>query len=501
MHMCKCEVEGCNFDAWEAEKKCVLHCDKDYGLEADNEKLFCRFYEDFNEYVIRKQPQTTIKNIEINKVIFPNSNDENQYHFFKIIKDFHCILFIDCIFFGEEITKYMKSTTSLYYEKCMFHNKWNVYGKERIEADNKLTYKECIFENDFTYLPPKESNKIKIKGEDYYEPLFIDCEFKKNLSFKNVTFETQIFKNSNSFKGEIGSFKLDGCKIEKKSKFILNNHKIDKFELKNTEFEAKFEFKKNQVNNFYIHNTNFGEDLVVDMYETKFTKFHIEKSIFQGFVGFEKCTFSTIGYDKDDQVAKFTYATFLSFINFRNAKFYGGLDLENTNLKESPNFLNIEVNEEFSNRETFRIIKDAFDSVGNNLEGNKYFAYEMRQYRRELKKSGKCSEKFIFWLNWIISDFGQSYVQPIIGMIIAASAFYGLTLGYEYNIIYCLFDDSDINERIYEASKHINSFAKCILPLGKFLKEGMEFLSVIFYIIYVSLTWQTLVALKRHTKR
>ena len=56
-------------------------------------------------------------------------------------------------------------------------------------------------------------------------------------------------------------------------------------------------------------------------------------------------------------------------------------DLENINLKESPNFLNTKIEPKNTNRETFRITKDSFDKIGNHIEANKFFVYEMKKHK------------------------------------------------------------------------------------------------------------------------
>lgn len=525
MSSSKCEIEDCKFETWEKGTKCVLHCNKNNELEENSLKLFTSFYNILAEYVANQVDFSKISihtisgrddfiqniksdvdekidiSININKVIFPNAERKDSYYFFKILKKIHKIFFIDCEFFGKELAGGIKSDLDIFYDTCIFHNEWIICNENNIV--NGAAYYKCLFKENVKYLPFLDNTDINANKFELNYTLFWDCELEKRVTFSNVKFNAPVFYHlgeENEFKGKIDTIYFDNCTITEKSKLVINNHKIGRFILKDTEVKAKFEFKKNEVEEFFIYNSNFEKDLVVDMYETKFSKFNISKSIFEGFVGFEKCVFSTKNYDINDQIAQFTYATFLSFVNFRNAKFYGGLDLENTNLKESPNFLNIEVNEKFSNRETFRIIKNAFDSVGNNLEGNKFFAYEMRKYREELKNTDKHAEKIIFFLNEKISNFGQNYVRPIILIIVTAIVFLLLTPEYEYNVLY-LFDNECLNFDLMIASEFFNGLAKSILPLHKFLKEGMEFLSLIFYIIYVSLTWQTLVALKRHTKR
>lgn len=516
--MAKCEIEGCEIDTWDQETKCVLHCNKSNELEHSDSSLNVLFDDSLWRYIAHKKDlghllnlniknsnglidvlqknKSLNENIVLKEIIFPNSNKEiSQY--FNVLRCFKSVTFFECQFFGKELAGTIKDNLKLFYDTCIFHNEWIIRDKNN--TVNGAAYFRCVFKENVKYIPV-------LDNADKYElnySLFWDCEFKKRVAFTDVVFNAPIFYYliENEVKGKIDTLCFENCTITDKSKLVINNHEIGSFTLKDTEVNAKFEFKRNEIGEFFIYNSNFKKDVVVDMYETKFSKFNITKSIFEGFVGFEKCIFGVKDYDKNDQIATFTYATFLSFVNFRNAKFYGGLDLENTNLKESPNFLNIEINEKHSNRETFRIIKDAFDSVGNNLEGNKFFAYEMRKYREELNKTDKCAEKFIFFLNEKISNFGQSYVRPIVLMIITAIVFSLLTFGYEHNVLYLLSDNECLNFDLMIASGILNGLAKSILPLHRFLKEGMEFLSVIFYIIYVSLTWQTLVALKRHTKR
>lgn len=89
--------------------------------------------------------------------------------------------------------------------------------------------------------------------------------------------------------------------------------------------------------------------------------------------------------------------TFLSFVNFRNATFNSGLDLENANLKEMPNFLNVKLLSNNTNRETLRIIKHSFDKVGNHIEANKYFSLEMERHKNDMAGESWSQEKIVFF--------------------------------------------------------------------------------------------------------
>ncbi|KGJ97233.1 hypothetical protein, partial [Colwellia psychrerythraea] len=233
-------------------------------------------------------------------------------------------------------------------------------------------------------------------------------------------------------------------------------------------------------------------------YKTKFNQFNLSRSIFEDFTSFEECEFGTKGVN--GSVIKFEFATFLSFANFRKAKFHNGLDFEQANLKESPNFLNAEINEQFTNRETFRIIKDSFDKIGNQIDANKYYSYEMRKYKEELKAAKTLStERLVFWFNENVSKFGSSIGKPFLLMLTCAVIYYLLVLGYEGNCLYKIYEPA--NKYISAFMTQANIFSKGVPPYGRFLKEGMEFVTLIFHAFFLIFTWHFIVAIKRCTKR
>lgn len=86
---------------------------------------------------------------------------------------------------------------------------------------------------------------------------------------------------------------------------------------------------------------------------------------------------------------------------FRNAKFHKGVDLSKSNFNyvAGANFLGCEIEdnkkEKVTNRETFRVIKHCFDSIGNHLEANKFFAEEMKAKKRELMGPLNLLQRFL----------------------------------------------------------------------------------------------------------
>ena len=477
-----CSINECNLDVYDGYDECILHCSKS---ELDFFKIRFDFYNSLEDYVANNSIGGN-DFCHFFRIAFPKPDIQSKINYAKILNTLKQIHFDNCHFF----TSYIESSGSeLFFQDCIFHERWSVFNAPVLKNVNGVLYQNCIFHKEVSSYS-EDDGKYVIDSQ-----LFNDCEFKKKIEFGNVEFKSPIFNNTDDIDLNIESFHLIDCIL--KDKFILNRCNIKSFFMEDTVFESKFEFKQNVVSDFAVFNTNYFK--VVDTFETKFGKFNIKKSIFEDFVGFEKCSFGKSDEPDKEYESKFIYATFLSFVNFRNTNFYSGLDIENINLKEAPNFLNTKINEKYSNRETFRIIKSSFDKIHNHIEANRYFVYEMQKYKEELKGTNKTQEKLILFLNEKISNYGQSYIRPTSYMIAASIIYYLLILGYENNILYEIYPS--INGALEKISSFVNNVSKNILPFSKILKSGMEFVSLLFYIIFASLIWQTLVAVKRHTRR
>ncbi|MBK6957323.1 MAG: hypothetical protein IPH22_02040 [Nitrosomonas sp.] len=395
------------------------------------------------------------------------------------------ILFKNCEFWqcDEVLTK----RENISYENCKFKSEWILKAfTQSIEGDS-LIYKNCEFKENVSLIP----ENAYVYTERAY---FNNCNFKKKLEIERVIFSKCFIENNNDIRTEIGQFSIARCNFEEK--FFLNNCNIKNFVIKDSKFVSKFEFKNNTVmQDFEINNTNYSK--LADMYETNFlSKFKIKKSIFNDFVAFEKCKF---GENDKENAALFQYVTFYSFANFRNTKFFSGLDIETINPKESPNFLGTSVNPINSNRETFRIIKNSFIKTENNIEANKYFAEEMNKYRKEIRETGIWHEKIILFYNGFFSNFGQSYIRPLIALLVFTAIYYSLQIGQKENWLYEIYPAANVFISCF--SYHLNGFARSLIPFNRFLYEGMEFLSLFFYIFNSSFIWLIIVAIKRRTKR
>lgn len=514
-----------------------------------------------------------------------------------IIKEFQKVYFKNCIF--RENLGFDKSC--IFYSSCIFYEKIEIkadteylYTKDKKDIsyspvisspnEDEYKYKECIFESDVSIIGQKKINYI------YYR-LFRNCDFKKNINIDNVKVRSDFitisdifeyikiidskydykdlickYKNIYSFNDLSikncnfdSSFKINGIDIDyiEKNKKIMDNYNkdlsneikgifsINSLIIEETKFDEKFELKNCIVKNINFEDSNIKG--IFDVYKSSFIKAKFYKSIFEEFAAFEYVIF---GDSLIENRTDFIYVTFKDFSNFRDTHFKSGLSFSRANLKQEPNFLNTKINAEYTDRETFRIIKNSFDDVGNKLEANKFFAEEMKAYKKELdgiklkeieyvksikendrdikykkteKYKGSRRSRWVFNANDFISEFGENYLRPIFILTISVVVYTVITLWNKYyfkkNPYFTSWDwlnNTSWSKWYFESHEYFlscegfdifsgfwNELAINILPFRVFIKDrnGIEFISLFFYIWFAILIWQIIIAVKRHTQR
>ncbi len=538
-----CSVHNCRNNVFAVFHECALHCeksnyqsDKNIGLIDDfNKLLFDNILNEFSDPNERSLAKNEIKTIVsdndifnrkitsnaithiLNKfvnedtgdsnfifrnIIFPERQHRDHWNkdYFKLISIFDVLQFEDCIFSEDNLNV---NADKYYFGNCIFQSRhlFHIFPTSSIfpQDKNLPVFWNCIFKTDVVLRNNFESTSNKFKGV-----VFIDCDFKCELLIEGVTVSENLFRNTETFIQKIKKIIISNSTFEQK--LLLNKVKTNDIIIKDASFKSKLEVKESEINTFVFKNSNV--DKVFDAYKTIFKKFKMEKCIFEDFSGFEFVEFGDINNQDESYITLFKHVTFKNTSNFRNAKFFSGLDLENINLSTDiqPSFLKVEFYGYNTNRETFRIIKKSFDEVGNHIEANKYFSEEMKVYRREVEKKESNVDfwtKAVIILNDEISSFGQSYEKPIILLILVAIIFtsiksihiyiYELLSEYVYKYIPCL----------ESLSNSINEVAKNILPFSSLLEksQGIELISLLFYIVFSILIWQIFIAVKRKVIR
>jgi len=449
--------------------------------------------------------------IPLKEIHFPFIDSaDNLNDYLPVLSLFGGIKFQNCHFIDQHNLVFPQ--TGCFFEGCHFKNQYLVESYSEIPGDEGLPiYRGCQFYKAVGVMGTAQ-HKQEIR-----RPLFEDCFFEGDetlLQISHCVFNTSLFSSDPHIiynpkqTCKLKAFELENCTFN--TPFVFNDCiLLDKVTIKDCNFEEKFEFKHNVVEVYEQENCNVGVDKVADFFDSFFKEsFHIEKSIFKGFVGFEKCIFGEEGENNKKpsgssnyQPAIFKYVTFLDFANFRYAKFFHGLDIGDSNFKNPPNFLNAEIDHclENTSRETYRIIKHSFDNVGNFLEANKVFALEMEEYKNELAQQKDFSiEKGVFWFNSFFSNFGQSIWKPVCGiLVISIIATFVYSDFVDKLPLWSINGDTTWTRYAIDS---LNHWADSLV-FSSLLKEHYEFISLIFGVFFSVFSWMTVVAFKRLTKR
>ncbi|MBF0659632.1 hypothetical protein IPZ60_12850 [Psychrobacter sp. NG25] len=463
----------------------------------------------------------------IDRVSFP-SNYKISKKVEDIIKNIYSVKWNFCnITF--DITKYIERSE---FNECCFTK--DIFLQKSIPSINVKPYHEnfiffeCVFEKDVT-IGWETIGRLEI-----YKGLFLDCVFINNLKLFNTSFKFPFFSNSEFYSNTEyddlcvypiryikiiviencifdSNFSINGIDLEKSTdkvnvKNYLSNLKssmfIEDLCIKNSKFNKKFELKYSSVKNIDFDNSNV--DGIFDVYKSSFIKAKFRKSIFKEFAAFEYVVF---GDGKKENITDFIYTTFKDFSNFRNTKFKSGLNFSSANIKQEPNFLNTNINLVGTDRETLRIIKNSFEKNNKKIEASRFFTYEMREYRKETKWIKNPFRRFVLNANYVISGFGNNYVWPIL-ILCASVALYVHLLIHQnewviktLNLVNIIGGDRAVSW-FDTVTYYANEGSKVIIPFNKLLeaKQGFEFISLLFFIWFGVLIWQTVVAVKRNTQ-
>ncbi|WP_226661136.1 hypothetical protein [Microbulbifer aggregans] len=514
--MTTCKNSDCDLEAIENNERCPLHLPKiQLNLNAETANIFENFHYEFCKYIYNEltfeiessstsrippsqflrflmeqkgDTEEKIKHflsgleITISDIEFPDRKKTSSFDYFKTLELFKGIWFRQC---GFSVNTIEFSTTKVYFERCTFHSEFYIKNNLLLNNDKDVMFNLCRFKN--------KSSTYYSAGETINPRLFSNCQFDGKLCLDSTTFTSEVFCDEESSRKILKELSIEDCKFS--NRFILNGYDIRSVNISNSKFSSKFEFKYNTVDKVHIDNTNFLD--LVDTYNSKFSFFYVKKSIFEKIATFEESEFGKEKPASTDELvtAKFNHVTFLDFTNFRDTKFHYGLDIRNTNLKEPPNFIGAKIEPKHTNRETLQIVKHSFDRLGNQIEANKFFVLEMKKYKEEIQRGKNWQDRFILWANEITSDFGQDYILPILWMITISLLYYDVGMAMKLGLISNTFP---FGSSVYT---YLNELAKSALPFAKFLIPGREFSSLFLYITYAALIWQTVSAIKRHTKK
>lgn len=304
-----------------------------------------------------------------------------------------------------EIVKEIEKINSTYFVTFIFEKCDVKFWNEDINLDWHIRFKDSNIniniqdiELDEIYLLTKNFNNCTFENLSLLsnvKTLHIDLNFN---DIKLLQFAITKIANNGVNKISIGNTNIGQATIIDnifKSDFIIYSSQIDSIEVRDVDFEALAEFRTVVFKN----------------------KFDFEEISYKGLVLFDKCLFNT--------KAEFKYITFEKFTSFRGSVFNNGLNLDFTSCDNEINFFGISgldktESKKHTSQETYRIIKNNFEKIGNKIEANKYHSLELESKRRDLEKNKwvNMGDYIVFKLHHISSNHSTNWVLALLWIIL-----------------------------------------------------------------------------------
>lgn len=449
--MKECSHLNCDLEVFENNNKCIFHCTKDdwfitneKNIKIWNEKRVNKFWEDLNSYiqlVKNNKIETKILGkltrygsgnsqelISIQKFIIPtlnsleNLSNEIEYYFFD-----ECVFLDDFIIDLKLRNKYLNLDFD--FSKSIFQGKLEFRGNSsgidgNIKINSTKHYGDIKFEAD--YFKNIELSNIN----------FNKVEKNKNLPLINIDFKPSLLLRHMKFDNIILSY-FDDCNINKITFEYADIENLNFTKMKDKlSVISSFTMYNSFINKCYIANLNLNIFLLKDM------NFKENAQIYFKNISTKNLTLNNIIQDaKNIELNNIEVKNNFkcSQVNFKNTTFnnFNLLVCETKNISNTiftDSHLNSvkwgNINLINSDRETFRQLKSLNDEKSNYIDANNFFVKEMKEYKKELSQNkwfNWWEEKIIFFMNEQISNYGKSWFQSLLWLLIISIFFFNIT--------------------------------------------------------------------------
>jgi len=291
-----------------------------------------------------------------------------------------------------------------------FYFTYNKQNDILIETD--FYFKECFFEREFAF-----DYVNHIAGRFIFELNKIgNSDLEENNTHHYFNIANSILNNvcfhKNNF---LSTFLMNNCVFNYKQidrlKYLNTTFSLNKFSkiaFQNSNFTDKTIFARCQFMDLaYFENIKNLENSNLNFIDCEFEKYitftgaeianlSLEKSIFKNTVSFQDAVFKTLRIDKP---------------HFDKHAYFDGMHIKEIDKCD---------------RSTIRNIKQQLQKTDNKIDYNRFRAYELSAYYRELKWWGNFRDWFILAATKAVTGFDHSWRRALCFTIIAAGLFYSL---------------------------------------------------------------------------
>ncbi|WP_457623192.1 pentapeptide repeat-containing protein [Persephonella sp.] len=314
---------------------------------------------------------------------------------------------------------------------------------EEAEFKDKINFINAVFEKESSFNKAKIYKEInfietEFKNKSYFNSaVFYRINFSKSVFEKDIDFSKAVFKNTINF---------TKTKISKnikfyESKFLCKEVYFNNCNIHEIEFESIYLAKESH---FEIRNCNIFRLKIKNLfnYADIFLISNVKiGSEYKGELILDNCILNDIKFINCD----FSQAERIIIKN----SFIEDVAFNNVNWGEiSENRINPELFEENpkSARDTYRQIKHALDKHSDHINANWFYALEMKAYEKHMKEcfleglncDQNSKDYVIFFFNKWISNFGQSWIRPLLLILLftVLMMFLGIEVNTNVNSIY-----------------------------------------------------------------
>lgn len=474
-----------------------------------------------------------------NKCDFPNLNTlviNNNSTFDKEI-NLNKISSVNCndTRFKGEMT-FLSEYLNVQFEACVFYQKMKLS-----KVSNTLEIKSCTFKDEVDFCNGDFSN-INILSSSFNGNFLLSSSYIEKINFDSATEEV----SNNSFSllvdftdSQINDIKLHYCDFQgalhfENMKQIINLSDmvwtiIQDLKISNSlVFDLFKDTHQLEINNFNLVNskldtTSMGKE--IDISKVTIAEFKCNKVILLKVINFSEMAINKfrIGNSniehrfriKESTIGEFSLisSTFedLQIIDNQSdkVKTKRELILKNTTIKNAVldklkytkfTMSDAHVSEakignvQFTHgsRETYRFFKNYYDSISDYIKANEYYQNEMIEHYKNTKDKG---EKIVLWFGKKISSFGQSWIYPLLWMLLFTLIFYRIA---NFDLLSMDgFRENHIGWMINDVFKFVNPFSK-----SSTTNYGNLYWAWIVHKVFMTIfTYHFIVAIKRKTRR